>query len=114
MSKINYPDRFDPETTFVTLYAMPGGAVISHGSKSAPVPVPEGATELTPEEYDAAYAAWEEARKAHRQAARLAEEEAHAAAQAAALGHFRVLVELMPEATARLVSNYEGPWPVAE
>lgn len=109
---INYPRGFDPETTFVTYYAMPDGTTIAHGGTNAQPPVPEGATELTAQEYEASQAAWEAARTAYREAALLADQEALAAAQATALTHFQALVALMPEATARLLSSYTGPWPV--
>lgn len=114
---INYPTFFDPETTFVTFYVMPDGATVSHGGQNAPPLVPAGATELTREEYEAAQVTWQEAREAHRQAALLADQEALEAARAAALGHFRALLEHMPGLpveTARLLSTYDGPWPVIE
>jgi hypothetical protein len=91
---------------------MPDGMTVEHGGKSAPPPVPEGATELTLEQYEASQVAWKAARKEHREAMVLADEEAQAAAQATAFLHFRALIDLMPEATARLLSAYDGPWPV--
>lgn len=110
---IEHPSWFDAESTYVTYYAMADGATVAHGGKLAPPAVPEGATELTAEEYAAHQIAWDEAKRAHQEAARLADDEAEAARRAAALVHFEALVALMPEATARLLSAYDGPWPVA-
>lgn len=102
---IDYPAGFDPETTFVTLYAMPDGTAVAHGAMSAPPPVPDGATELTLEQYEVALIAWAAAKAAYKA-------DALAAAQAVALVHYTALHLLMPDATARLLSGYTGPWPV--
>jgi hypothetical protein len=114
---IKYPTGFDPEETHVICYLMPDGMVISAGGKFHIPPLPEGAKEITRQEYDAAYVVWQEAWAAHRAAALLADEERLAAAKAAALGHMRALMEHMPTMpvdTARLLSSYDGPWPVEE
>lgn len=102
---ITYPAGFDPETTFLTFYAMPDGTAVVHGGTSGPPPVPAGATELTLEQYETALAAWEVAKAAYKEAAL-------EASQAVALVHFTALILLIPVSTARLLSGYTGPWPV--